>query len=137
MSLVTIPNVIIFQFGFTVLAPIMDAILLFSIIIFVEALISGIDPVSQGTMILIATYWLIFQIADMAAAIVAIELGHNKRYRALIPLIIAQRFCYRQLLYITAIRALFAALKGTLVNWQKLVRTGAVDPTVFSKSESR
>jgi hypothetical protein len=44
----------------------------------------------------------------------------------LLPLLVVQRFCYRQLLYITALRAALAALKGRMLGWNKLIRTGRV-----------
>jgi hypothetical protein len=42
----------------------------------------------------------------------------------LLPLLLLQRFCYRQLLYLCAVRVAFAALKGRLQGWNKLARTG-------------
>jgi hypothetical protein len=48
-----------------------------------------------------------------------------------------QRFTYRQLLYVTAIRSLLAAIKGTLVGWGKLVRTGNVLDSVWSSHNRR
>jgi len=42
----------------------------------------------------------------------------------LLPLLLLQRFCYRQLLYLCAVRGAFAALKGRLQGWNKLARTG-------------
>ena len=44
----------------------------------------------------------------------------------LLPLVVVQRFCYRQLLYWIAIRVAFSALKGRLISWGKLARTGHV-----------
>ena len=44
----------------------------------------------------------------------------------LLPLLVLQRFCYRQLLYVTALRAALAALKGHMLGWNKLIRTGRV-----------
>jgi peptidoglycan-N-acetylglucosamine deacetylase len=45
---------------------------------------------------------------------------------SLLPLILLQRFCYRQLLYVVAIRSIAAAVKGRIVGWGKLARTGRV-----------
>jgi hypothetical protein len=50
----------------------------------------------------------------------------NKSGWALLPVVILQRFTYRQLLYVSALRALLAALKGRFVGWGKLIRTGHV-----------
>ena len=39
---------------------------------------------------------------------------------------LAQRFIYRQLMYGVVIRSLVAALRGKMVGWGKLERTGRV-----------
>jgi hypothetical protein len=58
-------------------------------------------------------------------------------YWRLVPLLLLQRFTYRQLLYVTAIRSLLAAIKGTLVGWGKLVRTGNVLDSAWSSRNRR
>jgi hypothetical protein len=40
--------------------------------------------------------------------------------------LVAQRFIYRQLMYGIVIRAVSAALRGRLVGWGKLERSGSV-----------
>ena len=52
----------------------------------------------------------------------------ERRYELwrLLPLLFLQRFCYRQLLYVTAIRVAAAALKGRMLGWGTLTRTGRV-----------
>ncbi|MFN3351086.1 glycosyltransferase [Pseudorhodoplanes sp.] len=119
VTLVVIPNIFLFQFGFTLLAPFMDALL----IVAAGAAILNHD---QETSTLLIGYWLMFQTVDAAAATIGIALSGDRANWRLLPLIIVQRFCYRQLLYVVAIRALFAAIKGRLVGWGKLVRTGSV-----------
>src|ERR1700687_3838683 len=47
-------------------------------------------------------------------------------FRFLRPALFIQRFCYRQLLYFVVMQTLLTAIKGTLVGWGKLVRTGSV-----------
>ena len=42
------------------------------------------------------------------------------------PLLLAQRFVYRQLMYGVVIRSLVAALRGRMVGWGKLERSGSV-----------
>ena len=51
----------------------------------------------------------------------------------LVPLLILQRFSYRQLLYWVAVRTLLAAIKGSFVGWGKLIRTGSVSLPVQTK----
>ena len=47
-----------------------------------------------------------------------------QRFPAL--LLLAQRFVYRQLMYGVVIRSLVAALRGRMVGWGKLERSGSV-----------
>jgi hypothetical protein len=42
------------------------------------------------------------------------------------PLLLIQRFCYRQLLCVIAVQVTIAALKGRMLGWNKLMRTGSV-----------
>jgi cellulose synthase/poly-beta-1,6-N-acetylglucosamine synthase-like glycosyltransferase len=114
---IAIPNVLLFQFGFTLLAPIMDLLLLYTLVV---------DAGDSDTLWKIAGFWAVFQTVDAAAAATGIGLNGNRSGWRLLPLVILQRFSYRQLLYLVAIRTMLAAIKGQLVGWGKLVRTGSV-----------
>ncbi|WP_191970105.1 polysaccharide deacetylase family protein [Methylobacterium planeticum] len=128
ISFVLVPNVLLFQFLFTLLAPLMDLMLAFTVISSaVDVLTTGSTEQGNETVELLAAYWLVFQIFDLLAGFAALLLhGPTTEWR-LLPLLVLQRFCYRQLLYVTAIRTLLTALRGTFVGWGKLVRTGSVD----------
>jgi hypothetical protein len=109
---------------FTLLAPIVDLFLLWTLI---GGFYFGL-PNYNDTIFIIGRYWLVFQTADCMGAALAIGLGGNNSSGCwrLVPLLLLQRFTYRQLLYVTAVRSLLAATKGTFVAWGKLVRTGNV-----------
>ncbi|WP_132253791.1 polysaccharide deacetylase family protein [Methylobacterium segetis] len=137
ISFILVPNVLLFQFLFTLLAPLMDLILVFTVITsVVDILATGSRGHGHETLELLAAYWLIFQIFDCLAGTAALLLhGQSTEWR-LLPLLVLQRFCYRQLLYATAIRTLLTALRGTFVGWGKLVRTGSVDlPVAPARSQ--
>jgi hypothetical protein len=126
VSLVTLPNIVLFQFGFTLLAPVVDALLLFSVAQATLASGSSAGAAQADTLLVLASYWALFQALDAMAVATAIALDGCRSSWRLMPLIVLQRFTYRQVLYWVAIRALLAALKGTFVGWGKLVRTGHV-----------
>src|SRR5262245_61926086 len=101
----------------------------------VWSLISGInnyvlgppEAVFSPALVRVAAYWVYFQTLEVATAALAIAI--EKKCRGmwrLLPLLILQRFCYRQLLYVTALRAALAALKGRMLGCNKLIRTGRV-----------
>jgi len=57
---------------------------------------------------------------------VAIVIDRKPGSWRLLPLLLIQRFCYRQLLYVVAVQVTIAALKGRMLGWNKLMRTGSV-----------
>ncbi|MGE0056277.1 MAG: polysaccharide deacetylase family protein [Hyphomicrobium sp.] len=129
VGLITIPNTLLFQFAFTLLAPLLDFILVGTVLTAIhEGLTSQATAVPDG-LLRIAVYWAAFQVIDLVVAAIALRLNGGPMRWQLMPLIVLQRFCYRQLLYFVAARTLLAALKGQFVGWGKLLRTGNV-PTV-------
>ncbi len=126
ISFITIPNVYLFQFGFTLVSPVMDAVLAASLLHVALALACGWPIPHGGDLKLIAAYWIAFQTVDIAAATAGVILDGQSGYLRLLPLVVLQRFTYRQLLYVAAITALLAAAKGSAAGWGKLLRTGNV-----------
>ena len=126
ISLISIPNIFVFQFGFTLLAPIMDLILCFDLLMGIGAWL-GLTQFPTSTLLRVGVYWLIFQAADLLAAAAGVHFNGERRYWRLLPLVFLQRFTYRQLLYWIAVKALLTALRGTLVGWGRSVRTGNVE----------
>ena len=131
-ALITLPNVYLFQFVFTLLAPIMDAMLLWNVTTTFVNWSMASDLQDTGSFRLIVTYWLTFQTFDLVAAAIALRLDGAPRSWPLLPLVVLQRFCYRQLLYVVAIRSIVAAIKGRIVGWGKLARSGRVSSTMAS-----
>ena len=125
VSLICIPNILIFQFGFTLLAPFMDAILFWTLLIALGS-VFGITNAPIENLTFIAAYWVVFQTIDVSAAAAGIYFNGERRYWRLLPLVLLQRFTYRQLLYWTASKVLLAALRGVLVGWGRLARSGNV-----------
>jgi len=122
---IIVPNVLLFQFAFTLLAPLMDILLVWTIAINVQSLIAH-GWMQAGTPMTLLAYWAFFQTVDVAAAGAAHVLDGQRPSWRLFPLLAVQRFTYRQLLYWIAVRTLLAAIKGTFVGWGKLIRTGSV-----------
>lgn len=121
VGLVTIPNIIVFQFAFTMFAALMDVLLL--IVLATWAL-----GANSGSLGLVALYWAIFQAVDVAAVAVALWMNGDPRKLWMLWLVPVQRFTYRQLLYLVTIGSLKSAVMGSLVGWGKLLRTGTVKP---------
>jgi peptidoglycan-N-acetylglucosamine deacetylase len=126
VSTITLPNILVFQFAITLLAPIMDAVLLFAVVSAVISAVSGADGLAGTSFPILVQYWLLFQTIDISASAAGVAVDRDRSLLRLVPLVIVQRFTYRQILYWVAMRALLAAIKGTFVGWGKLVRTGTV-----------
>src|SRR4051812_31961429 len=132
ISLITIPNVFLFQYAFTLLAPIMDLLLLWTVMMQVRSLVL-FGSAQAGTSLMLLEYWIFFQSFDVLAAAAAMAFDRGRAEWRLVPLLILQRFSYRQLLYWAAVRTLLAAIKGSFVGWGKLIRTGSVSLPVQTK----
>jgi peptidoglycan-N-acetylglucosamine deacetylase len=126
LGLFGLPNIVIFQFLFTLVAPIIDLMLAWSILTSLNNFSMRPDEGIPPTLLAVGTYWACFQLVEIATAAFAISLDGQKKTWRLLPLLFVQRFIYRQLLYIVAIRVMLAALKGSMLGWGKLKRTGRV-----------
>jgi cellulose synthase/poly-beta-1,6-N-acetylglucosamine synthase-like glycosyltransferase/spore germination protein YaaH/peptidoglycan/xylan/chitin deacetylase (PgdA/CDA1 family) len=107
---ISLPNIFIFQIIFPLLAPIGD-------IVFLIALFSG----SFGVI-----FWsyLFFTAMELVSALYAFVI--DKKPKRLLLMAFVQRFYYRQFLYITIMRAIYAILRGRRYGWNKLERLGTV-----------
>ncbi|MEI7634455.1 MAG: glycosyltransferase [bacterium] len=110
LGLVALPNAILFQFGLTLIAPIADIGMIFS-------LAAGFWRDTLG-------YYLVFTLVDILGAALAFYFERERMRR--LWLIIPQRFVYRQIMYIVLFKSLLAAIRGSLVGWNLLKRTGHV-----------
>ena len=125
LGTIAMPNVWLFQLVFAAIGPVAD-------LMFVLSLLSvWVNKVQHGSTYAlvnlqqILTYYAIFLLVDWLAAVLAflMEPGEDRR---LTWLIFLQRFAYRQVMYWVVVRSFAAALRGRVVGWGKLDRTGGV-----------
>ncbi len=131
-----LPNILICQFLFALISPVIDLAL-------VLRLTGDLwDFATRGTFNLsggsssILVYWLAFQALELAVAIMAFRLDRRGADWSLLPLIVVQRFCYRQLIYVVAVRAMMAAIRGSMMGWGKLQRRGFAKPAAKAEIEA-
>lgn len=126
IGLFGLPNIFVFQILFTLIAPIVDLMLVWNVVAGVRAYemnpAGGMPPALAS----VALYWGLFQLLDLVTAAVAISMEPHARVWRYLPLLLIQRFFYRQLLYVVAFKTALAALKGRMVGWGKLKRTNSV-----------
>lgn len=121
---IAIPNILLFQFFFALISPIVDILLLLSIGADVYHYAQyGVAEASPRTST-IFTYWAVWQAVEFVVAALAFRLDGRPIPLSMFPMLALQRFCYRQLIYYVAIKSVAAALRGRLVGWDKLPRQG-------------
>jgi len=107
---VALPNAIVFQVLFPLVSPIGDLAL-------VASLLTG----QTGAVL---SGYLGFLAMDLVASTLAFTL--DRKPLRWLPLLLVQRFTYRQFLYLVSLRAMVAVLAGRRHGWRKLARTGTV-----------
>ncbi|MEP6822641.1 MAG: glycosyltransferase, partial [Chthoniobacterales bacterium] len=105
-----LPSIWFFHILLVAITPLADAILLWSIF--------------AGYAAALGKYFALFLLLDLALAVLACALEKAPLRRAL--LILPMRFAYRWLLAWVVWKSLLRALRGALVGWGKLERTGTV-----------
>jgi len=105
-----LPYLIIFQIVLPLLAPFIDVIALYDLLL-------------GGTRA--PEYWLLFTVFQVLIGAVALKLD-GERLRTLwsLPL---QQFLYRQFMYLVVIQACFSAVVGERLRWHKLARVGGLE----------
>ena len=110
LGLIALPNVLVFQILLPMFSPLADLLML-----------AGLFTGNAGR---IGFYYLIFQLVDLAGAIIAFSF--ERQNIAKLWMLIPQRFTYRWLMYYILFKALSKAMKGELQGWGVLKRTGNV-----------
>jgi len=110
LGFVAIPNAIIFQFIMPLLTPLIDLLLIFSLI--------------SGHWWQTFLFYIVFTVVDLIAAIFAFS--YEKENILKLWYLIPQRIVYRQLMFWVLCKSYIAAVRGTLISWGVLKRTGNV-----------
>lgn len=110
LGLLALPNILIFQVLIPLLAPIADIIMVAEIL--------------AGNFGRIFFYYIAFLVVESVGAMVAFSFeGENI---GKLWLLIPQRLIYRYFIWWALIKAILKAIKGELISWGRLIRTGSV-----------
>ena len=122
------PQAWLFQIVFAAISPMIDLALVISIVGTVLRVRQHGWDQTQSDVLRMGIYWSAFVSIDLLAGWIAYRLEPTRqRFPAL--LMLAQRFVYRQLMYGVVIRSIVSALRGKMVGWGKLERSGSVSMT--------
>lgn len=125
LGFVALPNVLIFQVLFPLVSPIMDLMLIGSLLMAGFDHAQHPDQFSPDALWRVAFFYALFLAVDFLAAALAFGL-EPKENKWLLVWLVWQRFFYRQLMYYVAIKAMLASLRGAVVGWAKLERKATV-----------
>ena len=122
LGFIALPQIWLFQIILTVVAPLVDAAVIFSLISAgFDRLSHPVEWNSEG-LTRAMLYWTAFVLVDLAAAVIGMAMERRAPWASLAWLP-AQRFGYRQLMYYVVLKALVTALQGKRVGWGSLQRT--------------
>ncbi|MGE5498808.1 MAG: glycosyltransferase family 2 protein, partial [Syntrophothermus sp.] len=110
LGLIALPSVLLFHFILPLFSPLAELMMVLGII--------------GGFWQQIVSYYFLFLLLDFLSAAVAFRF--EKISLGKLVLLLPQRLIYRQLMYFVLIKSLIAAIKGTLVGWGILKRTGDI-----------
>ena len=126
LGFVAMPNVWIFQILFPLISPVMDLMLLYTLIAV------GLDRWQQPSgytstnLQQVLLYYALFLAIDWISACFAFLLERRERW-SLLWWLFLQRFCYRQVMYYVMIKSVTMAIRGPLVGWGKLERKATAE----------
>lgn len=122
----TLPNIFIFQILFPLISPLMDLMLILSVIwIGWQNLYHQIEYSAPPNFTNVVVFYFFFLLIDLVSAAVPFSLERKEQWKLLLWLPL-QRFFYRQLMYYVAIKTTLTAMKGSVVGWGKFERKASV-----------
>jgi cellulose synthase/poly-beta-1,6-N-acetylglucosamine synthase-like glycosyltransferase len=123
--LFALPNILLYQIVFPLISPIIDILTIISIITAVINRIMHGVSYSADNIKQILFYYALFLLVDYITWLIAFFL-EKKEDKKLLVWLFLQRFFYRQLMYLVAIKSIVASLKWHEVGWNKLERKATV-----------
>ncbi len=125
LGFVAMPNVWIFQIIFPLISPVMDLMLVWSLVSAALERLEHPQEYAITNLQQVVFYYALFLAVDWLAAAFAFALEKNERWRLLWWLFL-QRFCYRQVMYYVMVKSVAVAARGAIVGWGKLDRKATV-----------
>jgi len=128
----TLPAIWLFQILFQVLAPLVDLLLVFTLLLFFTAWISNSQytgdwrPVGdvEETLISVAFLYSLFFVVELISGLIAFRMDREKA-RSLWWMFL-QRFVYRQIMYAVVVKSVATAFRGLRQGWGKIDRKATV-----------
>jgi hypothetical protein len=120
------PNVWLFQLLFPAVSPLADLMFLWSLFSVWLVQQQHGSTYAMANLRQVLVLYAIFLLVDWAAAVTAFFMEPDEE-RRLTWLVFAQRFVYRQIMYLVVVRSFRAAIHGRIVGWGSLERKATVE----------
>lgn len=127
LGMIALPQVWMFQILLTALAPMADLLLIWQLLTQWVAYVQHGSEYSNHNLVTVGLYYVVFMVVDLVAALAGFVMERRENW-SLLWWLMLQRFGYRQLMYYVVMRSITSALRGAVVGWGKLERTGTVKP---------
>jgi len=126
LGFVAMPNVWIFQILFPLISPVMDLMLIYTLVSTAFDRWQQPTGYSSTNLQQVLFYYALFLAIDWLSSCFAFVLERKERWRLLWWLFL-QRFCYRQVMYYVMIKSVAMAIRGPVVGWGKLERKATAE----------
>lgn len=126
LGFIAMPNVWIFQILFPLISPVMDLMLIYTVVSAALDRLQQPTGYSSTNLQQVLFYYALFLAIDWISACFAFVLEKKERWRLLWWLFL-QRFCYRQVMYYVMIKSVTMAVRGPVVGWGKLERKATAE----------
>ena len=113
------------SFFFGLVSPLVDLALLWQIGTSLANYLQHPAQIDTTNLLLTGSYYAVFTVVDVAAALVAFALEKNEDWR-LLWWLVQQRFGYRQLMYYVVLKSVWTAIRGLAVGWGTIERKATV-----------
>ena len=125
LGMVALPQAWLFQIFFGLVSPLVDLALLWQIGTSLANYLQHPAQMDTTNLLLTGSYYAVFTVVDIAAALVAFALEKKEDWR-LLWWLVQQRFGYRQLMYYVVLKSVWTAIRGPAVGWGTSEREATV-----------
>jgi peptidoglycan-N-acetylglucosamine deacetylase len=125
LGFIAMPNIWIFQIIFSLIAPVIDLMLIWLFVSATLARLGFTEGYPMANLKQVVFYYLLFLGIDFLTALHAFAMERREQW-GLLWWLFLQRFCHRQVLYYVMNKSVLAALSGAMVGWRKLERKATV-----------
>jgi cellulose synthase/poly-beta-1,6-N-acetylglucosamine synthase-like glycosyltransferase len=129
LGFIGMPNVWLFQILFPLISPLMDLVLVWTLVSAGLERFEHAQQFSTGNLRQVLFYYALFLAVDWLASAFAFALERRERW-SLLWWLFLQRFGYRQVMYYVMLKSVAAAARGAIVGWGKLDRKATVEAEV-------